>query len=174
MYFFWKGTAKQIISQYQNFVGKPKLPPFWALGWHAGSSSYTKLEDIQAMVDGYKTAAMPLEAIMMDSNYAMAGANFKVDTTNYPDLSAYRATLDATNQKLVLSLNTGLDATVVGDEYIIQGQEGAAFIQSTVNLGGDYQGAIVNSVNAKQNVFLDLFQSSAADLWGAGLTDLHT
>jgi len=64
---------------------------------------------------------MPLEAIWVDSNYAKTGANFKVDTTNYPDLSGYRATLDSTNQKLVLSLNTGLDATVVGDEYIITG-----------------------------------------------------
>ena len=146
--FFWKGTAKQIISQYQNFVGKPKLPPFWSLGWHAGSSSYTKLEDIQASVKGYSDASMPLEAIWVDSNYAKTGANFKVDTTNYPDLSGYRATLDATNQKLVLSLNTGLDATVIGDEYIIQGQTGAAFIKSIVNPAGDYQGAIVNSANA--------------------------
>lgn len=90
MYFFWKGTAKQIISQYQNFVGKPKLPPFWALGWHAGSSSYTKLDDIQAAVQGYKDAAMPLEAIWIDSNYAKSGANFQVDTDKYPALAIYQ------------------------------------------------------------------------------------
>jgi hypothetical protein len=51
----------------------------------------------------------------------MGGANFKVDTTAYPDLAAFRTTLEATNQKLVLSMNTGLDATSLNDQYIITG-----------------------------------------------------
>jgi len=32
--FFLKGSAKEIIAQYHNFIGKPALPPFWALGFH--------------------------------------------------------------------------------------------------------------------------------------------
>ena len=32
--FFLKGTAKEIIAQYHNYIGKPALPPFWALGFH--------------------------------------------------------------------------------------------------------------------------------------------
>ena len=43
MYFFTKGSAKQIIKAYQNMIGKPQLPPFWALGWHAASAGYTNL-----------------------------------------------------------------------------------------------------------------------------------
>jgi alpha-glucosidase (family GH31 glycosyl hydrolase) len=104
----------------------------------------------------------------------MGGANFKVDTTAYPDLSAFRTTLENTNQKLVLSINTGLDATSLNDQYIIQGQAGAAFIKSTLFPEGDYQGALVTAANADKAVFLDLFQGAAAELWGAGLTDLYT
>lgn len=33
VYFFIHGTAKEIISQYQNQFGKPQLPPYWSLGW---------------------------------------------------------------------------------------------------------------------------------------------
>jgi alpha-glucosidase len=121
IYFFWKGTAKQIISQYQNFVGKPNLPPFWSLGWHAGSKSYTSLTALQANVKAYSDAGIPLEAVWVDSSFAVGGANFMVDTKAYPDLSAFRTTLGATNQKLVLSLNTGLDATSLSDKYIIEG-----------------------------------------------------
>lgn len=33
MYFFVHGAAKDIISAYQNYFGKPYLPPFWSLGW---------------------------------------------------------------------------------------------------------------------------------------------
>jgi alpha-glucosidase (family GH31 glycosyl hydrolase) len=117
---------------------------------------------------------MPLETIWVDSSFAMAGANFQVDTAKYPDLSAFRTTLEATKQKLVVSFNTGLDATKLGDQYIIDGQEGAAFIKSTLFTDGDYQGALVTAANAEQTVFLDLFQGAAGDLWGAGLTDLYT
>jgi len=44
MYFFFKGTAKEIISRYQNFIGLPALPPFWSLGWHASSYGYDNME----------------------------------------------------------------------------------------------------------------------------------
>jgi alpha-glucosidase len=124
MYFFWKGTAKQIIQQYQNFIGKPNLPPFWSLGWHAGSLNYATLGDLQAMIKGYSDEGMPLEAIWLNNYVYQAGANFKIDTNKYPALSSFRTTLDATNQKLVLTVNTGLDATNIGDDYIIQGQAG--------------------------------------------------
>jgi alpha-glucosidase (family GH31 glycosyl hydrolase) len=45
IYFMFKGTAKQIISAYQNLVGKPALPPLWSLGWNVGSRSYKTIDD---------------------------------------------------------------------------------------------------------------------------------
>ena len=30
--FFMRGSAKDIIAEYHNFIGKPKLVPFWAMG----------------------------------------------------------------------------------------------------------------------------------------------
>lgn len=76
---------------------------------------------MEANVKGYSDAGMPLEAVWVDASFAKGGANFKVDTTSYPDLAAFRTTLEETKQKLVLSVNTGLDATSLDDKYIIQG-----------------------------------------------------
>jgi len=34
IYFFIHGSALDIIKKYQDVMGaKPKLPPFWSLGW---------------------------------------------------------------------------------------------------------------------------------------------
>jgi len=33
MYFFTKGSAKEIIQAYHSLIGKPTLAPFWSLGW---------------------------------------------------------------------------------------------------------------------------------------------
>jgi alpha-glucosidase (family GH31 glycosyl hydrolase) len=45
MYFMFKGTAKEIIKQYQTIIGYPSLPPLYALGWYAGARSYTDFND---------------------------------------------------------------------------------------------------------------------------------
>lgn len=41
--FFMRGSAKEVIASYQEFIGKPQLPPFWALGWHASSNAWNNL-----------------------------------------------------------------------------------------------------------------------------------
>jgi alpha-glucosidase (family GH31 glycosyl hydrolase) len=50
-YFMMQGTAKEIIARYQNIIGKPKLPPFWAMGFHAASYAYDSLAKIQTNVE---------------------------------------------------------------------------------------------------------------------------
>ena len=55
MFFFLKDNAKNIIKAYQNFVGKPSLPPFWALGWHTSTTAdpNTNLDDVKYIVGNY-------------------------------------------------------------------------------------------------------------------------
>jgi len=49
MFIFTKGDARGIIKQYHNMIGKPSLPPFWALGWHATTTAdeSNTLADVQ-------------------------------------------------------------------------------------------------------------------------------
>lgn len=48
--FFLRGSAKEIIKQYQNYIGLAELPPFWALGWHASSNAWTTLSNVTDVV----------------------------------------------------------------------------------------------------------------------------
>jgi alpha-glucosidase (family GH31 glycosyl hydrolase) len=89
MYFFFKGTAKQIIKQYQNLVGLPALPPLWALGWHASSNAYTTLDKLNEDVMGYATANMPLEGVWLDVPYMKNFSDFSVDPKSFPGLVTY-------------------------------------------------------------------------------------
>lgn len=34
IYFFIHGSAKEVIKNYHWAIGRPELPPFWALGWN--------------------------------------------------------------------------------------------------------------------------------------------
>jgi alpha-glucosidase len=48
--FFGRGTAKEVIANYQRLIGTPQLPPFWALGWHASSNAWDSLDQLKGVV----------------------------------------------------------------------------------------------------------------------------
>jgi len=33
-YFFYSGTAEEVLMKYHAFIGRPYLPPMWAMGWN--------------------------------------------------------------------------------------------------------------------------------------------
>jgi len=38
LYFFPGPTPEQVVQQYEQLIGKPFLPPYWALGYQVGFS----------------------------------------------------------------------------------------------------------------------------------------
>jgi len=95
IYFMLKGSAKEIIKMYQNVIGKAKLLPFWALGWHSSAYAYTKQSDIEANVNSYNTSNIPLEGVWLDIPYMDKYADFSVDTTAFPSIMNYTQTIQA-------------------------------------------------------------------------------
>jgi alpha-glucosidase (family GH31 glycosyl hydrolase) len=64
--FFMHGSVATIVKSYRSFVGgRPTLPPFWALGWQQGSNSWNLNADVQATIDGYQNAGLPLETVRL-------------------------------------------------------------------------------------------------------------
>lgn len=77
--FFFKGSAKEIIANYQQFIGLPKLPPFWALGWHVASNEWDKIDKVQRAIDEYQEEGIELENIWLDGEYMEDYASFTVN-----------------------------------------------------------------------------------------------
>jgi alpha-glucosidase (family GH31 glycosyl hydrolase) len=170
-YFFTHGSPQFILQQYHELIGKPHLPPFWTMGFQQGSWTYDTQAKLQAVVDGYKTAGIPLEAIWVDIPYMNKFADFSVDTTNFPNLKKFADDLHAANQKVIPILDAGLSADNLDDVYYKSAQTKKALIQSTVN-PDKFQGALTAKVWPTATVFLDFFKSDAKVIWKQGLTDL--
>lgn len=79
MYFFIKGSAKEIIQSYHNIIGKPSLTPFWSLGWWASSYNYKNLTTYNDVIGNYSSNGIPLEGVFFDIPYLAAGADFSVN-----------------------------------------------------------------------------------------------
>ena len=77
--FFEGNTADDVIKLYHTMIGKPALPPFWALGYFQSAWAYDNQQDYETVVKGYSDAGVPLEGVFFDIEYMDAYKNFEVD-----------------------------------------------------------------------------------------------
>jgi alpha-glucosidase (family GH31 glycosyl hydrolase) len=111
-YFFMQGTAKEIIARYQTIAGKPRLPPYWSMGWHSSSYGYKTFDAVKANVDAYTTAKIPLDGVWFDIPYMENYADFSVDTTGaFKFDKTTAATWQTANKKLIPIIDAGISYT---------------------------------------------------------------
>ncbi len=119
IYFFFHGTPEAIVKEYHNAIGKPYLPPFWALGWHQASEELNSLQQLKDAVKEYKEKKIPLESLMLDVQYMDKYRSFTIDQENFRDLNQWiKDELHKTDLKIVPVIHPVVDVEdQVGMEY---------------------------------------------------------
>jgi alpha-glucosidase len=85
LYFYSGPTAPAVIKSYQTTAtGLPALQQYWTLGFHQCRWGYKSWNDLQAVVDGYENAGIPLESIWTDIDYMDKFRDFTTDPVNFP------------------------------------------------------------------------------------------
>ena len=54
-------SPKEVVAQYIAFVGKPALPPYWALGFHLCKYGYGSLNRTKEVMQRNIAAGIPLD-----------------------------------------------------------------------------------------------------------------
>jgi len=70
MYFFLGPEPEAVIRQYLTAIGRPVMPPYWALGFHLAKYGYNNLETMQAAVNRLRQYDIPHVRII-HSTYCM-------------------------------------------------------------------------------------------------------
>lgn len=162
VYFFFKGTAKDIIKNYQNFIGLPRLQPFWALGWHSSSYGYNTSGKIAENIMGYSNSDIPLEGVWLDIPYMDGFKDFTVDQKNFGNMKEITDNLiHKYNRRLIPIIDLGI---IDGTEYAIEAQTKNALIWNTV-----LNETLKALVWANRTVFLDWFNDNSTSIWKKGI-----
>lgn len=85
---------------------------------------------------------MPLEGVWLDIPYMDNYADFTIDGDKFAGLSDYQKQLATDGQKLIVIIDAGISADKLDDELYVQAQNDNALIKSSINTGGDYEGAL--------------------------------
>jgi alpha-glucosidase (family GH31 glycosyl hydrolase) len=167
MYFFTKGSSKEIIQAYHNLIGKPALTPFWSMGWHAASYDYKDLASYEKVIADYKSHGIPLEGVFFDIPYLSDGADFSVNSKTFPNLQTWSQNLKKNNQKLTVIIDGGISADDFENQYFSHASNQKVLLKSSVNPGW-----LTQHVWSKKSVFLDFMNEQAALIWMTGINNL--
>ncbi|KAG1683534.1 hypothetical protein DVH05_014850, partial [Phytophthora capsici] len=63
-------TPKDVIAQYTAIVGRPAMPPYWALGYHVGRRGESaSVDEATEVVTQLRMAGVPMDAYWQDFEY---------------------------------------------------------------------------------------------------------
>lgn len=175
VYYIMPNTADEVIRKYNELVGKPSLPPFWALGFHQCSWQYNTTSDLKEVVETYQSKGYLFDTIWSDIMYMDRYIDFTVDTTNFSGIRDYVQSLHDQNLHFVPIVDAGIsiEAPVTGTNWYQEGDKQGVFIKSTKNPENKFGGNLIGQVWPGFTAFVDFFHPNADKYWSSGLAALH-
>lgn len=98
---------RDVSILYQQLVGKPTVPPYWALGFHLARWSYANLQEVKDLQVSMENAKMPLEGQWLDIDYMDSKRDFTTDSQKWPkeELLAWSRDMRAKHKKVIIILD---------------------------------------------------------------------
>ena len=96
---------------------RPKLPPFWALGWMQASYKWFTQDDVAGAIKQYRDKGFPLDVVFLDIPYMDNYIDFTVNKTAFPKLTDLADDLHAHNQHLIPIIDAAISAEDLQNKY---------------------------------------------------------
>ncbi|KMZ62575.1 alpha-xylosidase, family GH31 [Zostera marina] len=118
-YFFAGTTPLEVVDQYTTLIGRPAAMPYWAFGFHQCRWGYKNLSVVEAVVEGYRQAKIPLDVIWNDDDHMIAHRDFTLNPVNYPrpKLLEFLTKIHALGMKYIVINDPGIAVDPNYDVY---------------------------------------------------------
>ncbi|RIA84494.1 glycosyl hydrolases family 31 protein [Glomus cerebriforme] len=160
-YIFLGPTPSDVIAQYTKVVGRPSLPPYWALGYHQCRWGYNNVKALEKVVSEFKSQNIPLETIWTDIDYMQDFKDFTWDSENFSrhEIGNFVKKLHENEQHYVVIVDPGIKIEAGYYPY----EDG---INKNVFIKNSKGENIVGRVWPGLTVFPDWFNENIIYYWG--------
>ncbi len=173
LYIFHEADPDYILKKYHSLIGRPYLPPLWAMGFQQARVGYT-LQDLETVVNTHreKDIKIPIDAVWADADMMEDYKVFTVNSKAYTGVKEFVQKLhdlhEGIDMHFVAMTNPGIKE-LAGYKYYDQTIKDRCYIQSASEFDKPYRGRTVAGVT----IWLDFFMHEATLVWAEGLHDLH-
>ena len=163
-------SPENVIKDLHFLLGKPILPPYWALGIHQCRWGYNNSLEFESVYDNYLNRNIPLDAMWIDID---AMSNYQIFTVNQKDFSDLPDMIKNNIHKNYAKFVPIIDIAISYDpseknEYAKIGDENNLFIKS-----GYTKQNLLGKVWPKKTVFPDFFNPKINKIWDYGLAQYY-
>eukprot|EP00004_Rigifila_ramosa_P014127 TRINITY_DN318_c0_g2_i1.p1 TRINITY_DN318_c0_g2~~TRINITY_DN318_c0_g2_i1.p1 ORF type:complete len:918 (+),score=220.49 TRINITY_DN318_c0_g2_i1:14-2767(+) len=152
---------EEVTKQYHRIIGTPFMIPYWPLGFHQCRWGYKSLDEVRAVVAGYRDNNIPLEAMWIDIDHMERYKDFTFDPVQFPaaQVSAFADELHNNEQSFVLIVDPGVKVEAGYSTYESLLDSGL-FLRNQTN-----DGPLVGKVWPELVVFPDFTNPNTETWW---------
>ncbi|XP_047993102.1 lysosomal alpha-glucosidase-like isoform X1 [Leguminivora glycinivorella] len=169
--FLFAGPAPAAAAaQYSRLLGRPAMPPYWALGFHLCKFDYGSLNVTRDVWQKNRDAGIPFDVQWNDLDYMNNSNDFTYDKVKYAGLPEFVDELHKDGMHYVVLIDPGVSAGEPPGEYppFDRGVELDIFIKNSTQ-----QPFIGKTWNKISTAYPDFTHPSATAYWVEMMTSLH-
>ncbi|XP_003741230.1 lysosomal alpha-glucosidase [Galendromus occidentalis] len=170
-FFIFAGPSPaDVVKQYQDIVGRPKMIPYWSLGFHLCRYGYKSTEDTRRTLQRNLDAGVRIDVQWNDIDYMDKFNGFTLDPENYSDLGKLADELHKDGRHYVMIVDPAVSGSETPGSYppYDRGLEQNVFVKTA-------KGRIVEGRvwNLGTSVFPDFTHPNATIYWTELFRDFH-
>ncbi|XP_076463033.1 putative maltase-glucoamylase 2 [Babylonia areolata] len=171
LFLFMGPSPENVVQQYTQLIGRPMMPPYWALGFQLCRYGYNSLANLQRAVNNTLKYNIPLDVQYADIDHMDERKIFTIDPVNFGGLSEYFDTLREGGMRTIIILDPCLISNQSDYEPYDEMKKAKANIRWPVNFdipngSADTDDSMFGYVWPKGKVvFPDFFKSEARKVW---------
>ncbi|XP_045463222.1 lysosomal alpha-glucosidase-like isoform X2 [Harmonia axyridis] len=169
-FIFLGPTPSDVLKQYQEIIGKPKMPPYWSLGFHLSKFGLEDLETTKDYIQRNLNVGIPVQTIWNDLDYMDQANDFTYDKKNFNGLPEFVDSLHEQGRKYVVLFDPGVSAGESEGSYppFDKGNELDIFIKNSSG-----QNLIAKVWNPVSTVYPDFTHPKTFEYWKLMMKSFH-
>jgi alpha-glucosidase (family GH31 glycosyl hydrolase) len=172
LFIFHTADPQYILRKYHSVIGRPYLPPIWAMGLQQARTGYT-VADFENIIKQHQSHNLPVDALWADIEMNENKRTFTVNTVSFHGIKELVQKMHDHKEGIDLHFVAMANPWIAKDntyKYYLEAVKSNCLIMSPAKFPFEpYQGQTL----AGPTVWLDFFLHNATLVWAGGLHEMH-